>query len=294
MRTSGTIPYLYIAPVILLLLVVLGIPEVISLYYSFTDYPLGSKPTFNGIQNFSHLFSNPEFHRAFVKTLIYVAWVIPLEILLGLGFAVLVHRRFAGKKIVIALLISPFAINPVVAAIMWRSLLNSNFGMINYLLTFFGFEMGDFLWLTDPILAFISIIMVDVWEFTPFIFMLLYAALVALPKDVYEAASIDGASPWDQFKHITLPLIGPALLVAITFRTMEAMRGFSHIFVMTGGGPADFTTLLSIYLYKVAFNFYQLGLGASISWVLLVMTVLLAGYYVNRLYQTTYRMASYG
>jgi multiple sugar transport system permease protein len=292
MNKSSSVPYLYFAPIILLLFLVLGIPEVISLYYSLSTYPLGGSPTFTGFSNYVQLASNSEFYRALIKTLIYVSFTIPLEMLLGLGFALLVNRKFAGKKVIIALLLSPFAVNPVVAAIMWRSLFNSNFGLINYLLTFLGFEMGDFLWLTNPVLAFVSIILVDVWLFTPVIFILLYAACAALPTDVYEAARIDGASAWHQVRYITLPLIRPALLVAITFRTMEGMRDFSHIFVMTGGGPADYTTVLSLYLYKVSFNFYRLGEGSAIAWVLTLLTVIISGFYIHRLYRTTYRVAA--
>ncbi len=289
MKHHPTIPFFYFAPVIILLVLVLGVPEVISLYYSLSEYPLGGQPRLIGLSNFVGLVQDSAFQRAFWRTLLYIFITIPLEMGLGLGFALLVNRSFKGKKVVVVLLLCPFAVNPVVAAIMWRSLFNSNFGLINYLLTYLGFEMGDFLWLTDPVLAFFSIILVDVWLFTPIIFILLYAACAALPNDIIEAAVVDGATAWQRLRYITIPLIQPVLLVAITFRTMEGMRDFAHIYVMTGGGPADFTTLLSVYLYKVSFEFYRLGMGSAIAWFLTIMTVVIAGFYIHRLYQTTYQ-----
>src|SRR5437773_8019231 len=172
---------------------------------------------------------------------------------------------------------------PVVAGVTWRLIYNPNFGVLNGILRLFGLDTRRWTWLADPSLALPAVILVDVWEWTPFVFLILLAGLQAIPQEPYEAARIDGANAWQTFLHITLPLLIPAILVALLLRTMDLLRIFDQIFILTQGGPGFSTETVSLYIYRTAFRFFDFGYAAAMSFVLLLLTNIVSVGYIRLL-----------
>jgi multiple sugar transport system permease protein len=172
---------------------------------------------------------------------------------------------------------------PVVVGIVWRLMLNPNFGAINGTLKGFGINTDALLWTASPRLALFAVIMVDVWQWTPFMFLVLLAGLQAIPQEPYEAALVDGSSTWQTFRHVTLPLLKPAILIALLLRTMDLLRVFDQIFILTEGGPAFATETISLYIYRAAFRFSDFGYAAAMSFVLLILTNIVSLFYIRLL-----------
>jgi len=280
-------PYFLLVPILLLLGSLLFVPEMIAFGYSTTHYTLGEAPTFVGASNYVTLVHDPAFWNSVLVTLIFVLTTVSGQMVLGLAFALLVNREFRGRNILIAVLMSPFAISPAAAAVMWKTLFSTDFGLINFALTGFGYRMSDFPWLTDPVLALPAVIVVEIWMETPFVFLLLYASIRGLPKEPFEAASIDGASSWQKLQYLTLPMIRPAIIVAAVFRAVYSLRSFGQIYILTGGGPDGATDVLSLYLYRQAFRYFDFGLASATAWLMLAMAILLTAELVRRLHRAT-------
>lgn len=224
-----------------------------------------------GLENYRRLFHDQVALRALFNTFAFVFSSTFVELIFGMVIALLIHQKFKGRGLVRAAVLIPWAIPTVVASQMWRFTLNDQYGFLNLLL--FGKDIASYkAWLADPLFAFLAIIAADVWKTSSFSALLLLAGLQTIPEDLYEAARIDGASSWQQFWRITLPLLKPAVLIAILFRTMDAFRVFDLVFVMTQGGPADATNVLQFYGYKKIFAEGFLGYGSTIS-VLVFLTV---------------------
>lgn len=220
--------------------------------------------TFVGLENFRLLAQDPVAHDAFARTLGFVLISTVLEVTLGLAIALVLHESFRGRGWVRAAALIPWAIPTVVASQMWRYIFNDQYGLANLLL--YGDRVAEYLpWLASPTWAFLIIVAADVWKTTSFAGLIVLAGLQVIPDDVYDAARIDGATAWQRFRHITLPLLRPALLLALLFRTMDAFRVFDLVFVMTQGGPGDATQVLQFYGYKTLFTEGQVGYGAAIS-----------------------------
>jgi len=234
---------------------------------------------FVGLENFSFLLRDQRFWNAFQNTVYFTAVSVALELLLGLAIAILLHRVFRGKGLMRTIILIPWAIPTVVSAKMWEWLYNGDYGLINYLL---GEKIN---WLGSPLLALNAAIFMDVWKTTPFVALLLMAGLQTIPQDLYQAARVDGASNWTQFKSITLPLLKPVILVVLIFRTLDAFRVFDAIYVLTGGGPANTTETLSIYAYKVLFQTLQFGYGSAISITVFFCVGLITIFYVRLLHK---------
>lgn len=234
---------------------------------------------FVGLENFGFLWRDQRFWNAFQNTVYFTAVSVALELLLGLAIAILLHRVFRGKGLMRTIILIPWAIPTVVSAKMWEWLYNGDYGLINYLL---GEKIN---WLGSPLLALNAAIFMDVWKTTPFVALLLMAGLQTIPQDLYQAARVDGASNWTQFKSITLPLLKPVILVVLIFRTLDAFRVFDAIYVLTGGGPANTTETLSIYAYKVLFQTLQFGYGSAISITVFFCVGLITIFYVRLLHK---------
>ena len=171
----------------------------------------------------------------------------------------------------------------VVVGVIWQLMLNPNFGAINGTLKYFGIDTESLTWTASPRLAMLSVILVDVWQWTPFVFLVLLAGLQAIPQEPYEAALVDGSNNWQTFRHVTLPLLKPAILIALLLRTMDLLRVFDHIFILTEGGPGFATETLSLYIYRTAFRFSNFGYAAAMSFVLLIITNLISAGYMRML-----------
>jgi len=231
---------------------------------------IGQKPI--GWQNYIDLWDDPVAMESLFTTLIFVGVTIPLELLFGLGIALVLNDVFHGRGLLRAVVLIPWAIPTVVSSQMWRFIFNDRYGLINFI--FFGGDVSRYLApLADPHLALIAIMAAEVWKTTPFAALILLAGLQGIPDDLYEAASIDGATAWQKFRHVTLPLIRPALLLALLFRTIDSLRVFDLVFVMTQGGPADTTNVLQFYGYKKTFAEGMIGYGSAIAVAVFLMSL---------------------
>jgi len=223
---------------------------------------LGQK--FVGLENYGDLLTDPVALHSLMTTMIFVAVTALFEVMLGLGMALILNESFRGRGLLRAIVLIPWAIPTVVSSQMWRFIFNDRYGLFNFLL--FGEKTPLYLApLADPQLALMAIMTADIWKTSSFAALIILAGLQIIPDELYEAASIDGATPWQKFRHITLPLVKPALLLALLFRTIDAFRVFDLVFVMTQGGPADATNVLQFYGYKKSFAEGMIGYGSAIS-----------------------------
>ncbi len=273
-RQEAALPYLLLAPA-LVLLVGMVYPFGLGLSYSFTYYWLQYPRRFHFIwfDNYINLLSEPLFTRALEFTLGFTLVAVVVQVGLGLAVALFLHARIPGRKIMRALLLLPLMMPPVITALMWKIMMAStNAGILNHMLAFVGVDPVN--WFGSTRGAIVSILIIDTWGNLPFVSLILLGALQALPTEPYEAARVDGASPVAMLRYITLPLLAPFLVLAITFRTMDSLRIFDVIYATTMGGPDDATTNLLIMAYQYAFQWYQMGKGMAQAIVLLLLVVL--------------------
>jgi multiple sugar transport system permease protein len=272
-----------LVPVILVLLLFIAAPIGQSIFLSFHRIIIGLpqlKTPFVGLDNYQQLLTDPVARHSFWITIIFVATTTFFELLIGLLLALMIHQHFPGRGGLRACVLIPWAIPTVVAAQMWRFLLNDAYGMVNYAV--FGSETSHYIpWLAQPATALVAIIIADIWKTSSFAALLILAGLQVIPEEIYQAAKVDGAVVWRRFWHITWPLIRPALLVALLFRTIDAFRVFDMAFVMTQGGPADATNVLQLYGYKKMFVEGWMGYGSTISVCIFIMALILAILYVR-------------
>lgn len=272
--------YLLIAPTIAVLLALTIYPLIYAVKISFQT-PAGNS-TF---ANFARLVSDQFFLSALAHTFVYAAIALTVEFLIGLGLALILNQKMRGRAGFRTMLLLPMMLPPVVVGVIWRLMLNSNFGAVNGTLQKFGVNTEALTWTASPKLAMAAVIIADVWQWTPFMFLILLAGLQAIPQEPYEAAVIDGSNAWQTFRHVTLPLLKPAILIALLLRTMDLLRVFDHIFILTEGGPGLATETLSLYIYRTAFRFSNFGYAAAMSFVLLLITNVISVGYI-RLLQT--------
>jgi multiple sugar transport system permease protein len=275
------LPYLLIAPTVMVLLALSIYPLLYSVRVSLQT---GSGEAAHwSLANFSRLVTDGFFISALGHTVIYAVVALTFEFLLGLGLASLLDRSMRGRAIFRAVLLIPMLIPPVVVGVVWRLMLNADFGAVNGTLKSLGINTQALTWTASPKLALASVIAVDIWQWTPFMFLVLLAGLQAIPQEPYEAAMIDGASAWQTFRHVTLPLLRPAILVALLLRTMDLLRVFDQIFILTEGGPGFATETVSLYIYRAAFRFFDFGYAAAMSFVLLLLTNIISIGYIRLL-----------
>lgn len=272
-----------IIPCLLFVIVFAFYPILYSFYLSLHRIILGipamGEP-FVGLENYRALLQDRVAIHSLVNTLLFVGITTAFEILFGLVIALVIHRHFRGRGIVRAAILVPWAIPTVVSSQMWRFIFNDKYGLLNFII--FGSDISAYkAWLAHPVFAFAAIVVADVWKTSSFAGLLILAGLQVIPNELYEAARIDGATAWQQFRRITLPLIKPAILVALLFRTMDAFRVFDLVFVMTQGGPADSTNVLQFYGYKKIFAEGLMGYGSTISVLVFLMSFALAILYIR-------------
>ncbi len=275
------LPYLLVAPTVAVLAALSIYPLIYSIRVSFQT-GMGQRTAWS-LGNFTRLASDRFFLDALGHTLVYALVALTFEFLLGLGLAVLLNEKLRGRNFFRALLLVPMMLPPVVVGVVWRLMLNPNFGAVNGTLKGAGVNTSQLTWTASPKLALASVIMVDIWQWTPFMFLVLLAGLQAIPQEPYEAAVIDGSSRWQTFRHITLPLLKPAILIALLLRTMDLLRVFDQIFILTEGGPGFATETISLYIYRTAFRFSDFGYAAAMSFVLLILTNIISLLYIRLL-----------
>ncbi|HEX7975324.1 MAG TPA: sugar ABC transporter permease [Anaerolineales bacterium] len=240
---------------------------------------------FLGLANYRYILQDPTFWSSLRITVIFVVAAVALEITLAIGIALLLNRDFRGRTFVRMLALLPWAVPSVVNGIMWKWILNPSYGALNGLLYSLHLIDQYVIWLGSPNLALASVVWADIWKETPFIMLLVLAALQTIPKELYEAARVDGANAVQSFFTITLPLIRPVLFVAIALRTIWALKSFDLIYTLTAGGPSGGTSVVGYYTYIKTFVSLQLGRGAAVAYIMTVVVLILVVIYQRVLYR---------
>jgi multiple sugar transport system permease protein len=240
---------------------------------------------FVGADNYIYLFMNPAFWNSLRFTFIYVVASIVVSFLVGLGLALILNEEFRGRNLIRSILILPLVLTPVVVGFNWRFMYSETVGVIPYLLRCVGIETKAIL--GDPITAQLAVISVDIWQWTPFVMLILLSSLQMIGKENYEAAELDGADSAQKFRYITLPLIKPAVVIALTFRTLDALKSFDAVWVMTGGGPGSATDLATILGYRITFQWFQIGRGTAFAVVMAIISTIIAITYMRLMAKET-------
>jgi trehalose/maltose transport system permease protein len=273
--------WILITPAVFVVLLVVGYPLVQVIVYSFMKYKLDgvTPPGFAGINNYLYIFSDPDFWKSVQNTLVFTIFSVGIEAVLGLTVAMVANAKFKGRTLLRVAVLVPWAIPTVVSSQVWKWMFNDIYGVVNIVLTNFHILPQKLAWLATPSTALPVIIAVDVWKATPFMSLLLLAGLGLIPSDVYEAASIDGATAVRKFFWITLPLVLPTLLVALIFRTLDALRVFDIFYIMVGG-QGDMATMAT-YNRQQLIDFLDAGLGSAASVIILILIMLFVVIYTR-------------
>ncbi len=272
-------PAFYIAPSFVVMAVILIYPLGYSLWLSFHRWTLRTFKQgvpFVGFENYQQLFSNPEFWNSLRITFTFVFLAISLEFILGMGLALLLNHDLKAKGLIRSFILLPMMCTNVVIGLTWRLLFNYEFGIINYYLNQLGFASVE--WLSSPKIALWSVVLVDVWNTTSFVALLLLAGLQSLPEEPFEAARIDGANSVQTFLYLTLPLLRQTILVALLWRLIDTFRIFDVVYLLTAGGPARTTETVSIYIYRYGFQAFNLGFASAASYIMIVIMLIIAGF----------------
>ena len=276
---------LFVLPTILLLIVMNIFPLIYSLFLSFTNYSVISDkaPEWVGLANYQRILTDERFWTNFAITGRYALVSVLLQTVIGFGLAMLLRNKFKGSGLITTLILVPMMLSPIVVAVFWKLIFNPSVGILNYMLGFTNINTAPE-WLGQTDLALWAIVIVDVWMWSPFVMLLCLAGLSAIPEYLYEAAAIDRASAWFQFRRITLPQVMPLLLIAVLFRTIEAFKQFDLVMGLTGGGPGDVTETVSIRLYKLAFQGqYDTGTSSALAYIILIIIIAISNIYIRQL-----------
>jgi ABC-type sugar transport system permease subunit len=283
-RQDRRLGYTLVAPVVVVLLAITAYPLFYNLWNSFhyVNYlDIANFGTFAGFSNYSRLFTSDQFVPALVRTIGFTAVSVLVETAVGLGIALALNRSFRGRGIVRAAVFIPWAVPTVVSAELWKTMFDPQSGFVNYILAHLHLPLATTTWLDSTWTAWAAILVADAWRNTPFMAIVLLAGLQVIPQDIYEAARIDGASTWQTFRRLTLPLLMPALLVALIFRTLSSFLIFDVVYIMTGGGPGNSTQVLSVLNYQAFLDDLDFGYGGAIAVALVVMALIIAAIYVR-------------
>jgi multiple sugar transport system permease protein len=276
--------WLMVAPTVVAILAVGVFPLLYSLTLSFQNKNLQQQGAdrFVGLENYAAALMDSRVHVSMANTILLVVVGIAVQFVLGLGLALVVVDELRGKRFIIPLLMLPVMMVPVVVALGWRLLWDSQFGPINHILGVVLRREVDILWLTNKWPAMFAILVTDIWQWTPFMFLILLAGLSGLNPELYEAAALDGAGWWQQLREITLPGLAPVIAVAILFRALDAFRIFDQIFMLTQGQPGTSTETISWYIYQVGYKFFNMGYAAAVSYLLLIFLSVMGTLYALR------------
>ena len=283
-RQEARIAWWLVAPALFTILLVALFPLVWTVWESLHLHDLRMPwlgQPYIGLDNYVEAFRDPRFWGALGHTAFFAVISVGLELLIGLWFALALNRAFRGRGLVRAAVLVPWAIPTVVSALLWRFMFEGQYGIANTALMKLGALGEPLVWLVDPVLAWVPIILSDVWKTTPFVALLLLAGLQNIDSSLYEAARIDGASAWRQFRYVTLPLLKPAILVALIFRTLDAFRVFDLIYALTGGGPGTSTEPIALYTFNALLQNLQFGYGSALSVIVFLITFGLALVYIR-------------
>ncbi|PSN15763.1 sugar ABC transporter permease [filamentous cyanobacterium CCT1] len=283
---------LLLLPAALLLLLVYAFPILRAFWLSFFTENLSNnlEPVFSGLDNYAQMAQDGRFWQSMRNTAVFTVFTLIFELILGLIIALCLDQAFRGRGWVRTIAILPWALPTALIALAWRWIFNTEFGVWNDLLMRLQLIAGPINWLGEPLWAMVAVIGADVWKTTSFVAILLLAGLQSISQDLYEAHALDGASPWQSFRQITLPLIAPQIVIALLFRFAQSFGIFDLIQVMTGGGPGGATEMVSIYIYAAVMRYLDFGYGAAlvtVTFLVLVAVVALTALYISRLRAST-------
>lgn len=282
--------YAFVAPLVVLLLAVTAYPLIYNLWNSFhaVNLSIANTPrSFVGADNYTKMFGSSEWVSALTRTAAFTAISVVLETIFALGLALMLHRRFRGRGLLRAAILIPWAVPTVVSATLWKTMFDPRSGFVDYLLGKVHLPGAHTTWLAGTWTSWAAIFVADAWKNVPFIAIILLAGLQVIPDDIYEAARIDGANAWQSFRRMTLPLLRPALAVALIFRTLQAFLVFDVIYIMTGGGPGTSTETLSFLNWQTFLVNTDFGYGGAMSVMLVVISLAIAAVYVRLLRPAT-------
>lgn len=285
-RSTAMTPVLLLSPAVLVMLFVVALPLVFSLYTSFTPYRLirpDTIETFVGLRNYRRLFADADFWIIFGRTVLFLAIALNLELLIGLGMALLVDRITTGQRVLRTIMMFPMMFSPILVGFQFKFIFNDNIGFLNNALQSMGLAEGAIPWLVDGRLAMFSIIFAEVWMSSAIFAILLLAGLFAIPRDPIEAAKVDGCNPFQVFRHITMPFLMPFALIAMTIRALDIARAYDIVSVMTGGGPAGRTELLWTLIARTGYDNARMGQANAMAYVSTLLSIAFTWFFFRQL-----------
>lgn len=264
----------FIAPAALVVGAVILFPWAFTLFMSVMQWKLGGERTFVGLHNFARLFDDDRFGWSVLRTLYFTALAVVAPLVLGLAAALAFNRKFPLRGLFRTIFILPMMATPVAVALVWTMMFHPQLGVLNYLLTSIGLPPSQWVYAADTVIP--TLVLVETWHWTPLVMLIALGGLAALPADPFEAARIDGASRWQVFRHITWPLMLPYIAVAAIIRTIDALKAFDTIYVITQGGPGTASETINIFLYLTAFAYYELGYASAVVLVFFLLIIALS------------------
>jgi multiple sugar transport system permease protein len=264
----------FVLPALVLIFAVIVFPWLFTIWMSAQDWRVAQTPTFAGFSNYTTLLTDQRFLESIGHTIYFTILAVILPIVFGVASAVVFHQRFPWRGVLRAVFIMPMMATPVAVALIWTMMFHPQLGVLNYLLSLVGIPPQ--MWVYDQSTVIPSLVLVEVWHWTPLVMLIVLGGLASLPTEPYESALIDGASQWQMFRHITFPMVLPFIMVAVVIRTIDALKAFDTIFVITQGGPGTASETINIYLYLQAFAFYNIGHASAVVVVFFVLIVVLS------------------
>jgi multiple sugar transport system permease protein len=264
----------FILPAVVVITAVIVFPWAFTLWMSLFEWKIGHKATFAGLDNFTELLGNRRFLESVAHTLIFTAAAVVGPLVLGTAAALVFNQKFFLRGFLRGAFVLPMMATPVAIALIWTMMFHPQQGVLNYLLSLLG--IGPSEWVYSPRLAIACLVMVDIWQWTPLVMLIVLGGLASLPTDPFEAATMEGASRWQTLRYVTLPLLLPFIMVAAVVRLIDALKTFDTIYVITQGGPGTASETINLYLYLQAFSFYQIGKASAVVVVFFVLVVALS------------------
>jgi multiple sugar transport system permease protein len=281
-RRKRLVPWLFVLPCVVIILLVTIFPTLYSFGLSFTKWEISlpNRP-FIGFGNYVALFKDVRFLHSIFITAIVVLVGVGIEMVLGFGLGQILSVKMKGKRIFVAALLLPVMVMPVVVGYTWRLLWDAMYGPINQIIGWIIGRPFQYTWLANTWTAIFAILVTEIWQWTPFMFLVFLSGIVSLDPEIFEAADIDGASGWDKLRYLTVPLLRPIIIVALLIRGLDALKFFDVIFALTGGAPGSSTETISFYIYKTGYQFFRLGYGAAASFILLIALIVILSYFLK-------------
>lgn len=279
-------PFLLLLPAIVVIVAVVLLPLLFSLYSSFTAYRLtdpSSLGRWTGLTNYERLLRNDDFWWAFLRTVVFLTIALNLELVLGLGLALLLNKVSRGRRVIRTVVMFPMMFSSILVGFQFKYIFNDNIGILNNALEALGYTGQPIAWLVDGTLANLAILTAEVWMSTSIFAILLLAGLMTMPKDPLEAARVDGCNAWQSFRHITLPFLMPFIFIAMTIRSLDVGRAFDVVKIMTNGGPAQRTELLWTLMARVGYQDGRMGMANAMSYVSILLSIAFTVYFFNKL-----------